>query len=78
MNHVFVRPQADFVSELLEADVAILPGPVRLVAHEVPLEPGAVNGAVTTEVTLEWMLVRVVSLEVSLTLPILICGVVVQ
>ena len=58
--------QADFVSELFEADVAIFPGPVWLVAHEVPLEPRPVNGPVAAEVTLKRMLVWVVILEVNL------------
>ena len=66
MDHVFVRSQADLVSELFEADVAILPGPVWLVTHEVPLQPRPVNGPVATEVTLKWVLVRVVILEVHL------------
>ena len=37
VDHVFVRSQADLVSELFEADIAILPRSVWLVAHEVPL-----------------------------------------
>ena len=66
MDHVFVRSQADLVSELFEADVAILPGPVWLVTHEVSLQPRPVNGPVATEVTLKRVLVRVVILEVHL------------
>ena len=66
MDHIFVCSQADFVSELFEADVAIFPGPVWLVAHEMPLEPRPVNGPVAAEVTLKRMLVRVVILEVNL------------
>ena len=61
-----MRSQADFVSELFEADVAILPGSVWLVTHEVPLQPGPVNGPVTAEVTLKRVLVRMVILEVNL------------
>ena len=61
-----MRSQADFVSELFEADVAIFPGPVGLMAHKVPLEPRPVNSPVAAEVTLKRMLVRVVILEVHL------------
>ena len=37
-------------------------------AHEVPLQPRPIYGPVATEVTLEWMLVRVVILEVVLAI----------
>ena len=66
VNHIFVGSQTDFVSELLEADVAIFPGPVRFMAHEMPLQPRPIYGPVATEVTLEWMLVWVMILEVVL------------
>ena len=72
MDHIFVCSQADFVSELFEADVAIFPGPVWLVAHEVPLEPRPVNGPVAAEVTLKRMLVWVVILEVNLAYVLLV------
>ena len=51
--------QADFVSKLLEADVAILLGSVWLVAQLVSLQSSLVCGAVATHITLEGMLAGV-------------------
>ena len=59
MDHVSVGSQADFVSKLLEADVAILLGSVGLVAQLVSLQSPFVCGAVATHITLEGALAGV-------------------
>ena len=51
--------QADFVSKLLEADVAILLGSVGLVAQLVSLQSPLVCGAVATPIALEGVLAGV-------------------
>ena len=59
MDHVSVGSQADFVSKLLEADVAILLGSVWLVAQLVSLQSSLVRGAVATHIALEGVLAGV-------------------
>ena len=59
VDHVSVGSQANFVSELLEANVAILLGSVWLVAQLVSLQSSLVCGTVATHITLEGMLAGV-------------------